>query len=76
MSKFTQSDIQKIKETQALVQDLENRQAMAFDVLLLNLPDLTKPERDRLFDYCYNNHTHTLSLGEDGLKIEEIFQTL
>lgn len=72
-TKFTQSDIQKIKEAQTLIQDLGNRQAMAFDVLLLNLPDLTKPERDRLFDYCYNNHTHTLSLGEDGLKIEEIF---
>ena len=73
-TKFTQSDIQKIIEAQALIQNLKKRQDMAFDVLLLDLPDLTKPEKDLVFDYCYNNYTHTLSLGEGGLKIEGIFQ--
>ncbi len=73
MKKFTQSDIKKIIEAQTLIQDLKKRQDMAFDVLLLNLPDLTRPDKDLIFDYCYNNYTHTLSLGEDGLKIEKIF---
>lgn len=72
-TKFTQSDIQKIIEAQKLIRELQKKQSLIYDTLLVNLPDLSKPEKDLVFDYCYNNYTHTLSLGEDGLKIEEIF---
>ncbi len=72
-TKFTQLDIQKIIEAQKLIQELQKKQSLIYDTLLVNLPDLSKPEKDRLFDFCYNDYTHTLSLGEDGLKIKKMF---
>lgn len=73
MTKFTQSDIKKINQAQKLIQKLQEKQSLIYDTLLVNLPDLTKPEKDTLWDYCYNNYSHTLSFGKDGLKIEKIF---
>lgn len=72
-TKFTQSDIKKIKDAQALIQDLQKKQLMAYDVLLLNLPDVNKSEKSLLWDYIFNNQTMTISLDESGLKLESIF---
>lgn len=72
-TKFTQSDINKINQAQKLIQELQKKQSLIYDTLLVNLPDLTKPEKDTIWDYCYNNYSHTLSLGEEGLKIGEVF---
>lgn len=75
MTKLTQSDIQKIIEAQTLIQSHQRSQSIIYDTLLVNLPDLSKSEQDLLFDYVYNNQTHTISLGKDGLKLEPVFGT-
>ncbi len=75
MKKFTQSDIQKITEAQKLIQELQKKQSLIYDTLLVNLPDLSKPEKSLLWDYVFNNQSMTISLGQDGLKLESIFKT-
>lgn len=74
-TKFTQSDIQKITEAQKLIQELQKKQSLIYDTLLVNLPDLSKPEKSLLWDYVFNNQSMTISLGQDGLKLESIFKT-
>lgn len=75
MTKFTQSDLKKINEAQTLIQELQKKQSLIYDTLLVNLPDLSKPEKNLLWDYVYNNQSMTISLGQDGLKLESIFRT-
>lgn len=73
-TKFTQLDIQKITEAQKLIQELQKKQSLIYDTLLVNLPDLSKPEKSLLWDYVFNNQSMTISLGQDGLKLKSIFR--
>lgn len=73
ITKFTQSDLKKINETQKLIQELQKRQDEAYSELCCSLPSMQKHEEDILFDYVFNNQSMTISLGQDGLKLEPIF---
>ena len=73
-TKLTQSDIQKIIEAQTLIQSYQRSQSIIYETLLVNLPDLSKSEQDLLFDYVFNNQTHSISIGKDGLKLESVFK--
>lgn len=63
----------KINFAQKLIQRLKNKQSKIYDSLISQLPKLKKNEEERIFDYVYNEIGNTLSLGEEGLKIGEIF---
>ncbi len=73
MTKFTQSDIQKITEAQTLIQELQKKQSLIYDTLLVNLPTLKKEEESQVFNFVYNDYTHVLELDNGELRIKKIF---
>lgn len=74
--KFSPAHIKLINEACEHIQKLQKQQEIAYDVLLLNLPDmlLETNTKEMIFDYVFNNETHTLTLDERGLKFEPIFR--
>lgn len=71
-TKFTQSDIQKITEAQKLIQELQKKQSLIYDTLLVNLPTLKKEEESQIFNFVFNDYSHVLELKNGELKIKKI----
>ena len=73
--KFSPAHIKLINEAQELIKKLQKQQEMAYDVLLLNLPDmfLESNTKEMIWDFCFNNKTHSMILDENGFKFELIF---
>jgi len=71
MTKFLAQDILLINQTHKLIQDLQRRQMMAYDVLLLNLPDLKKESNTKtlIWDFVFNNEIGEMTLEDGQLKI-------
>lgn len=75
MTEFSPVHISLINQSREYIQALQKQQSMAYDALLLNLPDmvLETNTKEMIFDYVLNNETHTLTLDEKGLRVEPIF---
>ncbi len=73
---FSTAHIKLINDARGLIQKLQKQQEMAYDVLLLNLPDLLLETntKEMIWDYVFNDKTHMLSLDENGLRFEPIFR--
>lgn len=74
MTKFTESDIRVIDASQARIQKLQDDQIETFDILKARFPDLLPNEECRLWDYCFNNSSRTLTLDDKGFRIESVFK--
>jgi len=77
MIKFTKDHINLLSLANEKVQDLQRQQMKIYKDLLQNLPDLSKESdtKDRIWDYVFNNISCSLTLSENGLKINQHFTT-
>lgn len=74
MTKFSESDIRVIDASQARIQKLQDDQIETFDILKARFPNLSPNEEFKLWDYCFNNQSRTLTLDNNGFRIESIFR--
>lgn len=75
MIKFTKDHINLLSLANEKVQDLQRQQMKIYEDLLQNLPDLSKESKtkNRIWDYVFNDVNCSLTLDENGLKINQHF---
>lgn len=75
MIKFTKDHINLLSLANEKVQDLQRQQMKIYEDLLQNLPDLSKESKtkNRIWDYVFNNISCSLTLSENGFKINQHF---
>lgn len=71
-NKFSPEQIQLIEDCRQTIDELNDRQLKAYNEVVRLLPPLKPNELTTLWDYCWNNKTHTISLDKFGLKIKSI----
>lgn len=72
---FTDHHITQINTANDQIQDLQRRQLKIYEDLLEQLPDLSRETNTKtnIWDYVFNNQTHSLTLDNGELKINPIF---
>lgn len=72
---FTDLHITQINAANDQIQDLQRRQLKIYEDLLEQLPDLSRETNTKtyIWDYVFNNQTHSLALDSGKLRIEPIF---